>query len=131
VSKENIIKQCSLYLGKHTTANVRMEGGAHFATIPERLTALRNLNDFCDAKLYAIFVFSSFLLKTPVGSFENSKVDNHNATKFKLVKPVDPVRMKRGKPYPVAVYLSKRLHEINLQTYLQMRDNYNLPNPSL
>ena len=75
----------------------------------------------------ALSVFSSFLLKTPVGSFENSKVDNHDATKFKLVKQV---RMKRGKPYPVAVYLSKRLHEINLQIYLQMRDN-NLPNPSL
>ena len=75
----------------------------------------------------ALSVFSSFLLKTPVGSFENSKVDNHDATKFKLVKQV---RMKRGKPYAVAVYLSKRLHEINLQIYLQMRGN-NLPNPSL
>ena len=29
--------------------------------------------------------------------------------------------MKRGKSYQVAVYLSKRLHEINLQIYLQMR----------
>ena len=75
----------------------------------------------------ALSVFSSFLLKTPVGSFEYSKVDNHDATKFKLVKQV---RMKRGKSYQVAVYLSKRLHEINLQIYLQMRDN-NLPNPSL
>ena len=45
MSKENIIKQCSLYLGKHTTANVHMEGGAHCATIPQLLLAL-NLNAF-------------------------------------------------------------------------------------
>ena len=75
----------------------------------------------------ALSVFSSFLLKTPVASFEYSKVDNHDATKFKLVKQV---RMKRGKSYQVAVYLSKRLHEINLQIYLQnSNDRQQSPKP--